>query len=351
MWPSRSSRCLWLRPDYSRPQPWHRRRTRPVFVTAAEVLGARTAPALASRVRDDDPPNEGDGRAIGDERPMARRGPASAAGASLSIEPHLIVETDRDIAARARVDADRTAVLDAMAHDLRHPLTAAKGQAQYLERLLERGAADPDQLAAGLGAISAAIDRAAELLDELLDVARLESGGGLKLHPESLDLVALTETAVAAAQPLADRHVLRLDAAVPSLPGQWDARRLRRVLDNLLGNAIAYSPDGDDITVHVNREAMEAGAQAVLAVCDQGIGIPASDLPHVFECFHRGGNVDAIPGTGLGLSTVERIVALHGGAITIESAEGRGTTVTVRLPLEARQDRPSVSARDESPGP
>ncbi|HEU5433498.1 MAG TPA: HAMP domain-containing sensor histidine kinase [Thermomicrobiales bacterium] len=255
-----------------------------------------------------------------------------------------IPETARAAAARA----DRTAVLDAVAHDVRHPLTLAKGQAQYLERLLERRAVEPDQLAVGLESIAAAVDRAAELLDELLDVARLESGEVLTLHPEPVDLVALTDAAVTAAQRSTDRHVLRLDVATLGLSGRWDARRLRRVLDNLLGNAIAYSPDGDDIAVHVRREAMETGAQAVLAVCDQGIGIPANDLPHVFECFHRGGNVDAIPGTGLGLAAVKRIVALHGGTVAIASAEGRGTTVTIRLPLEARQDRPSAVPQDGS---
>jgi signal transduction histidine kinase len=110
----------------------------------------------------------------------------------------------------------------------------------------------------------------------------------------------------------------------------WDISRIERVLSNLLGNAIKFSPRGGGIRVSVEVE----GECAVLRVADQGEGIPESDLPHIFERFHRGQNVEGrIPGAGIGLAGVRRILELHGGSITAASRVGEGTTFTVRLPL------------------
>jgi signal transduction histidine kinase len=114
------------------------------------------------------------------------------------------------------------------------------------------------------------------------------------------------------------------------------------VLLNLLTNAVKYSPDGGDVVVTVRQEHVGtgdmagdlAGETAMLAVQDGGIGIPATDLPHIFERFYRASNVGGRSrGTGLGLSAVQQIVEQHGGTITAESEPGVGTTITVRLPL------------------
>ncbi|HEY8694521.1 MAG TPA: sensor histidine kinase, partial [Chloroflexota bacterium] len=128
---------------------------------------------------------------------------------------------------------------------------------------------------------------------------------------------------------LSDRHRLRVSATAPAVPGVWDVARVHRVVANLLANAIKYSPAGGDVVVLVGVD----GDWAVLAVCDEGLGIPAADLPHVFERFHRGSNVERISGTGIGLAGAKDIVELHGGTIAVTSIEGRGTTVAVRLPL------------------
>jgi signal transduction histidine kinase len=101
------------------------------------------------------------------------------------------------------------------------------------------------------------------------------------------------------------------------------------VLDNLLGNAMKYSPPGSDVWVRLSRD----GRHAVLEVRDQGIGIPASDLPHVFVFRHRGGNVGSATGSGVGLAGVKQIVERHGGTVAVESEEGQGSIFTVRLPL------------------
>ena len=120
---------------------------------------------------------------------------------------------------------------------------------------------------------------------------------------------------------------------MPQLIGSWDPARMERVLDNLLGNAVKYSPTGGEIVVGVSHEQTAAGDWAVLVVRDQGVGIPAADLPHVFEPFHRARNVGKVAGTGIGLAGVRRIVEQHGGAITAESREGVGSAFRVRLPL------------------
>jgi signal transduction histidine kinase len=102
------------------------------------------------------------------------------------------------------------------------------------------------------------------------------------------------------------------------------------VLANLLANVVKYSPAGGKITVMVKEE----GQWAIVAVHDEGIGIPAVDLPHIFERFHRASNVPGqVEGTGIGLASAYQIVAQHGGSITVTSTEGAGSTFTVRLPL------------------
>jgi signal transduction histidine kinase len=108
-----------------------------------------------------------------------------------------------------------------------------------------------------------------------------------------------------------------------------DPKLLRRALNNLLNNAIKYSPDDKPITVSL--EVVEG--EAVIRISDQGIGIPEDDLRHLFEPFHRAANVGKIQGTGLGLAIARQAIELHGGTIAVDSTVGVGTTFTVRLPL------------------
>jgi signal transduction histidine kinase len=130
------------------------------------------------------------------------------------------------------------------------------------------------------------------------------------------------------------RHRLRVQTREARLIGVWDAARLGRVLDNLVANAIKYSPAGGQISIEVGHELSAAGSWAVLCVRDQGIGIPAADQPHIFERFRRGGNVvGRIAGTGIGLAGAYQIIEQHGGSIAVSSQEGAGSAFTIRLPL------------------
>jgi signal transduction histidine kinase len=152
-----------------------------------------------------------------------------------------------------------------------------------------------------------------------------------------MDLVALARRAVAEQQQTTERHTLHLEAPSTALVGDWDGRRLERVLSNLLDNAVKYSPDGGQVVVSVQRE----GDWAVVVVRDRGVGIPEDDLPHVFERFRRGANVTGrIGGTGIGLAGVRAIVDGHGGTVHVDSQEGVGSTFTVRLLVEGHAADP-----------
>jgi signal transduction histidine kinase len=172
-------------------------------------------------------------------------------------------------------------------------------------------------------------------IDELIDMARLKAGQPLALDLVDLDVVALAREAIDELAYDAGRHQIGLSTVLTSLTGSGDPVRLKRVLTNLLTNAIKYSPEGGPILIIVKREADAAGSWAVIEVQDHGVGIPAADLPHIFERFHRGSNVGHIPGEGLGLAGARQVVEQHGGTLRVVSSEDVGSTFSIRLPLRA----------------
>src|SRR6266566_3414348 len=245
-------------------------------------------------------------------------------------------------AQRARAEAEaalqvRNMFLSAISHDLKTPLTTIKGTTQLWQHRASRAQAlDIPQLLKGLNLIDSATRKMTVMIDEVLDLAQLQSGQQLELNISQLDLVALVQQVAAALQVTTTQHRIRVEAAVPSVLIAGDAERLDRVIANLLSNAIKYSPQGGAITVTVSHEEREdkAGDFAVVEVTDQGLGIPAADLPHIFDEFRRAANVTGrILGTGIGLANCLQIVRQHGGTIAVTSLEGRGTTFLVRLPL------------------
>jgi signal transduction histidine kinase len=183
-----------------------------------------------------------------------------------------------------------------------------------------------------LEGIEAAARRMVTLINDLSDVTRLQMGALLTLDRRPTDLIALARGVIGQQHDL--DHRLMLETELENLVVTVDPNRIERVLDNLVGNALKYSPAGGTIVVRVARADDEDTARALLVVQDAGLGIPAPDLPHIFERYYRAGNVRGrIAGTGIGLASVRQIVEQHGGAVAVESREGLGTTVTVRLPL------------------
>lgn len=254
----------------------------------------------------------------------------------------------KDITTIKDIERARDEFLSSASHDLKTPLTAVRGFAQLLQRRAMRaGTLEPGQVLDGLNNIVTATNRMATLLDELLDLARLQLRRPLELNRRVIDLVAIARRAVAEGEQLSKRHRFQFEAPIPSLYGAWDEPRLERVLANLIGNAVKYSAPGSEVRVAVTPDSTDpARPSAVLRVEDQGIGIPAADLPRIFERFHRAGNVvGRVAGSGIGLTGARQIVEQHGGTITVASQEGVGTTFTVRLPFLPETKEPAIAPR------
>lgn len=240
---------------------------------------------------------------------------------------------------RAEVEAAlraRDETLAAVSHDLRTPLTSIMGFAQLLRRRLERDGEIPArELGERLGRIEEQTRQMTRMIDDLLDVARLDAGRELELRREACNVIGLTQKAASDVQRTTERHRLRVQATEPEIVGELDCARVERVLQNLLTNAVKYSPNGGDVDLTVRRERADDGEWTVVEVRDEGVGIPESELPRLFERFFRASNVgDRMRGTGLGLAGARQIVEQHGGRIAVSSQEGAGSTFTVWLPLE-----------------
>jgi signal transduction histidine kinase len=261
-----------------------------------------------------------------------------------------MVSLVRDLTAQRRAQEEAAAaarrredLAAAVAHDVRTPITTIRTAVQFLRRLLGRGdPLTPAEIARRLEPVESAASRIAAIVTDLLP-APPDSGGRPRPALRETDLVELIHRVVRSHEYLSP-HRLAVEATAPSLMGNWDADQLERVLDNLVGNAIKYSPNGGTVTVRARLEGPETAPPssptpappvhvAVVEVRDEGAGIPAAELPHVFDRFYRGERaMQLAPGSGLGLASAKRIVEQHGGTITVQSAERMGSTFTVRLP-------------------
>ena len=313
---------------------------------ASSLLGFSLTELLAMHVRDLFPDQQ-----IADAQFLAQQeqadGPAETTaqrrdGALLPVEiwsrridlpaGPIVLAVVRDISDRITADAIREEVLSAISHDLRNPLGSIKLSAQTLQRVLQRGnVPEPARLESTLAAVDAMATRATFLLDDINDVVRSRGREGVPFTPQNTELVALVRRCAAEAEAVAGRAV-EVEATTESLVIRGDPHALERVFHNLIHNALKYSPGGGDVVVRVGPARNDPELVEVM-VEDTGMGIPAVDLPHVFEPYRRGQNVGRISGTGLGLTGVKQVVDRHGGTIEITSTEGRGTTVTVRLPF------------------
>jgi len=236
---------------------------------------------------------------------------------------------DRDNAARAReLVRLRDEFVAVISHELRTPMTSIIGYVEMINDE-EAGPLTPEQRAY-LQVVQRSSDRLVELVDELLLVA--EAGRGtLRLDVAEIDAAALVDEAVSAARPAADTRgvVLRAEPAQP-IPLRGDAKRLGQMLDNLVSNAIKFTPEGGRVDVRVQ----EVDEGVAFEVTDTGDGIPAEDRENLFDAFFRSRNAHAaaVPGTGLGLTITKAIVDAHHGTIALRTAPGHGTTFRVVLP-------------------
>ncbi|MBN1483237.1 MAG: GAF domain-containing protein [Chloroflexia bacterium] len=234
----------------------------------------------------------------------------------------------QDITHLKELDQMKTDFVATVSHDLRSPLTSIRGYADLLLKSLVEG-----QHQEFVRYIKTSAEQMADLVQDLLDLGKIEAG--VETVREACALNQLVQESLEAAFFQAELRKIALQQELPpercSVSG--DSRQLRQVLDNLLSNALKYSPVGGMVTVRLRRQ----DRQVLLEVQDSGIGIPQEALPRLFEKFYRvpSPQVDKIPGTGLGLAIVKAIVEAHDGQLWVESREGQGSRFFVALPAYA----------------
>lgn len=218
-------------------------------------------------------------------------------------------------------------LINIVAHDLKTPVGAAKS---FLDLIHQTGELNERQRHFGDRAMAALL-RVEELINNLLDFARLEDGDSLELT--EINLGALFESAGdILGEMAAMRHInIHIDNDAPDLLIPGDERLLKQVVTNLLSNAIKYNRDGGDVDIRIKHQSNVVHVD----IQDTGIGIPVKDQPRIFERFYRARNDDMrkISGSGLGLAITEMIIQMHGGHIRVHSTPGEGSTFSFTLPV------------------
>lgn len=235
------------------------------------------------------------------------------------------VITLEDISHLKMLDRLKSDFIHTISHDLRSPLTAIMG---YIE-LLDRVGPLNDQQKQFVRHVQASAQNITALVNDLLDLGRIEAGFDTRKDDVSLEQV-LQFTVDNLERQIADKKLnfsVHIDPDLPIIRG--NPIRMRQMIDNLLVNAVKYTPEGGKVSVSLRRE----DSQVIFEVADTGVGIPPADQPHIFEKFYRASNAPkGTPGTGLGLAIVRSIVENHQGRIWVESKLGQGTKFVVVLP-------------------
>jgi signal transduction histidine kinase/DNA-binding response OmpR family regulator len=238
-----------------------------------------------------------------------------------------VVWTIRDVSERARLERMKSEFVATASHELRSPLTSIKG---FVELLARSDGLDAKQREF-LDVILLSTNRLVDLVNDLLDVARIEAGQ-FEIHPRPTDAVEVVREVATLIQPRIQDKAQELDLELPRVlpPALADPARLRQIATNLITNAHLYTPPRGHIGVRLEAEERAI----VMSVSDTGRGMTREEQEHIFDRFYRGVDGHAVPGTGLGLSVVRSLVDLHGGTITVESELDKGSLFTVRIPRQ-----------------
>lgn len=242
-----------------------------------------------------------------------------------------------DITPFKEMDRLKSELIAIVSHDLKQPLSVMNG---YTELLLMHRQLDDT----GIGFIDMvrkSIVNMRQLIDDLLDLAKIESGVRLELEPVAVQ--GLIHECLEALRPTIDSKSMTATADAPAdlPPVAADRERLKQILQNLIGNAVKYTPPEGQVRVTAAR----AGDSVRIVIQDNGLGISAEDQAHIFERFYRvrRPETDSIEGTGLGLAIVKSLVKAHNGQITLESKLGQGSSFTLSLPAQQTEPQPAVT--------
>jgi PAS domain S-box-containing protein len=230
----------------------------------------------------------------------------------------------------------KTRFTSMVSHEFRTPLAVIQSAADIVRHYGAR--MTEDRKTEQLLEIGVQVRRLTMLLDDILAVYRGQSRGP-DLQPRPIDLATLLGEVVREIQLTASQHHIQLECSGETMHAVLDPKLLRQAVNNLISNAVKYSPSGGIVRVTVQRQP----DQVVIQVADQGIGIPPEDLDHLFDAFHRARNVGDISGTGLGLAIVKQAVEAHQGRITVESTLGSGSVFTLVMPPEVQPGKDVVS--------
>jgi signal transduction histidine kinase len=237
----------------------------------------------------------------------------------------------RDVTHETEVDRMKSEFLSTAAHELRTPMSSIFG---FCELLMVRQHS-PERQQSMLSTIHRQTKRMIAILNELLDLARIEARRGADFVLETADLTALLRDAVVDYKPPAERSSPEVEAADTSAWVRVDRNKMHQALSNVLSNAYKYSPEGGAVNVRLIKAQAASGSgdtQWGIEVQDHGIGMTAEQLARVSERFFRADASGNIPGTGLGMSIVKEIITLLGGHLDVQSEHGVGTRVTLWLP-------------------
>jgi signal transduction histidine kinase len=322
-----------------------------VVILDGEILGTGEArswdDALAIRQAHPDLPVvmfSGDGSALAEARAGTTERSRSAGFAGIVGKPFVVEEflatvkgaVERraapeaitvfpDIGKHLVADWPVTDLLATVVHEMRTPLTVIRGQAQLARRYLE---ANPDRAREAIDSAIVQMDRMARLISELLNQSRLSSNA-LSLNVVMFDLV----DAIAAATTRHDYgETARISFERPeaAVRVRGDPLRIAQILDNLLDNALKYSPAGSPVSISLRVH----GVEAQVRVTDQGVGVPADEGGSIFTPFYRTSRTTDIPGTGLGLNISKQLAARHGGRLWLEASSNAGSVFALALPLK-----------------
>lgn len=244
-----------------------------------------------------------------------------------------LCETINDMAEElGETERMKNEFISSVSHELRTPLTAIKGWAETIAYTSADGTTDPETLKKGMGVIVSETDRLSVMVEELLDFSRLQSGRMI-LQPIKLDIIAEVSEVVLTFEQRAIREqkALVYEESDDIILVTGDKNRLHQVFVNILDNAIKYSDAGGSVTVCTERT---GDGFVDISIADTGIGIPADQLDKVKTKFFKGNATRR--GSGIGLAVADEIVRMHGGELLLDSVEGKGTTVTIRLPMDEK---------------